>query len=520
MQTTPTFYRFSGLIAVLGLLALLVGLIVMILLPDIRYAAWVMLMLGVLLLATAFIIDFRRVSSAITGRRGRFSTGTTVMVSIFIGITLLVNSISIGNYHRFDVTGLAQFTLVSQTKDVLSNLETPVKIIGFFIPGDPIGAYAHNLLTEYTYQTDLLSLDLVDPDEQPEQARKYDITQYGTVVFESENRHRLVLPGEIMEKAEHAFTSAILEVTGVVQKKVYFLTGRGESNINSTAPNGYLAVREGLLDDLYLIGTLNLMTTPSIPPDCAVLIFSGPQKPLASSEIEIIEQYLKTGGQMLILINPDPPQGIEQILSPWGIKLESGIVIDPSSHVPPNKDTPLVPRERGPFFNLPATYFPGATVIIPEEEEDEKTAKMLPLVWTSKESWLERNFDPEKESVFNEGVDLAGPLALGVLLAAPPTDEADGGATEGGKLTRLVVIGDSDFASNEHFYNGNNGDLFLNSVNWLAEETELITIRRKVLPFRRLLVGPEITNFIRISSIGLLPLIVLVMGGIIWWRRR
>jgi len=514
------YYRFTGLIAVLGLLTLLVGFIVIILLPDIRYAAWVILALGVALLAIAFIIDFRRVGSAITGKRGRFSTGTMVMVSVFIGITLLVNAISIGNYQRFDITGLAQFTLTSQTQDVLNELETPVRIIGFFTPGDPIGAYANALLTEYAYVTSQLSLDLIDPDEQPELARNYGITQYGTVVFENVNQHRLVTPEEIVEKAEHSFTSAILEVTGIVQKKVYFLTGHGESNINSTATNGYFLVRVGLLNDLYLIEILNLITNPGIPPDCAVLIIAGPQKPLASSEIEIIENYLKTGGQILILINPDPPAGIEQILSPWGIELESGIIIDPTSHITPNKDIPLVPMERGPFFNLPATYFPGATAIIPDEEESQKTAGLLPLVWTSTESWLERNFDPEKDPIFDDGIDLTGPFAIGIILAAAPPEAANEEVTEEGKLTRLIVIGDSDFASNEHFYNGNNGDLFLNSVNWLAEETELIAVHRKVLPFRRLLVGPEIINFIRISSIGLLPLIVLFVGSIIWWRRR
>ncbi len=145
---------------------------------------------------------------------------------------------------------------------------------------------------------------------------------------------------------------------------------------------------------------------------------------------------------------------------------------------------------------------------------------MLPLVWTSQESWLEKDFDPLIEPVFNEGVDLAGPFALGILIAAAPTEGADGEPTAESKLTRLIIIGDSDFASNEHFYNGNNSDLFLNSVNWLAEETELIAIHHKVLPFRRLIVGPETASFINYSSMGLLPLLVLVVGGIIWWRRR
>ena len=86
--------------------------------------------------------------------------------------------------------------------------------------------------------------------------------------------------------------------------------------------------------------------------------------------------------------------------------------------------------------------------------------------------------------------------------------------------TTLMVIGDSDFASNEHFYSGNNGDFFLNAVNTLTAGTEIISIERKVLPFRRLTIGPEAARFISYSSIGLLPVLVLAIGSIIWWRRR
>ena len=146
---------------------------------------------------------------------------------------------------------------------------------------------------------------------------------------------------------------------------------------------------------------------------------------------------------------------------------------------------------------------------------------MLPLVWTSKDSWLEQDIDPEQEPAFNEETERKGPFSLGVLVAAAPTEGPEGGEpTAESKVVRLVVIGDSDFASNAHYYNGNNSDLFLNSVSWLTEETELISIRHNVLPFRRLVVGPEAASFINYSSIGLLPLIILIAGGIIWWRRR
>ncbi|MFC2040997.1 GldG family protein [Chloroflexota bacterium] len=523
MQTNRKVYSYSGLIAVLGLVALLVGFIVTVLLPGIRLAAWGILALGIILLATAFIIDFRRVSSAIAGQRGRFSTGTTVMTSIFIGIVILVNAISIGNYLRFDATGLAQFTLTSQTKDVLGKLKTPVQAITFFVPNDPYGisSYASSLLTEYQNYTDQLTVESIDPDEHPDQAREYGISQYQTIVFESGNHRRSVLPQEIVGQAEHAFTSAILEVTGTVQKKLYFLTGHGESNINSD----YSYAKEGLQDNLYQVDTLDLLITHQIPDDCAALIIAAPKKLLIDEEVKIIEDYLKNDGWVMILTNPNPSEQIEQFLIPWEVTIENGTVIDPSSYAAPSKDSPSVPRIRN-FFGLSVSYFPGTTAIIPIEKDEGKEKKesnieMVPLVWSSKDSWLETAFDPAKEPALDEGVDVKGPLAIGVLLATVPPEQAENAPPpEETRTTRLIVFGDSDFASNQHFYNGNNGDLFLNAVNLLTVGKELITIERKVLPFRRLVIGPEETNLIRYSSIALIPLLVLIAGGIIWWRRR
>jgi len=542
MQNEQRTYQYSGLIAVLGLITLLIGLIVMILLPDIRYVAWLVLLLGIVFLATAFVIDFRRIKGAIAGRRGRFGTGTMVMVSIFIGITILVNAISIGNYHRFDATGVAQFTLTPQTQDALSEMDTPIRVLCFFTPEDPYGglnSYIENLLKEYQNYTDQLDYEIIDPDEHPDQARQYGIQIYSTLVFESQSRHRIVSPQEIIivsgqqivgVEAEHAFTSAILEVSGIVQRKVYFLTGHGESGIHSN----YSSAREGLLDNLYQVDTLDLAINPSIPDDCATLVVAGPQDLIPSEELVIIVQYLVSGGQALFLVNPDSPQSIKELLSIWEIAIGNGTVIDPSSYVAPTIDTPSVPRTRN-IFGLSTIYFPGATAIIPhpqyvptlattEEGEalgqiiwrsENSNIQMLMLISTSDDSWLETNFNSMEEPEFNEGTDLKGPLPLGFLIFTTPGDEAE---EEQG--TALIVIGDSDFASNQHFFNGNNSDLFLSSVNWLAAGKELISIERKVLPFRRLVVGPEVKNFIDYSSIALLPLLVLVTGSIMWWRRR
>ncbi|HEX9976488.1 MAG TPA: GldG family protein [Dehalococcoidales bacterium] len=538
MQTSQQPSRYTGLLAIMGLVALLAGLIIMLLLPEIRLAAWGVMGVGVILMASAFVLDFRRVRSALTGRRGSFSTGTTVMASIFIGITLLINGISINFYQRIDATALSEFTLTTQTKEVLGELNTPVEVLFFFgISGQLdilLRSYADNLLNQYQNYTDQLTVKFIDTDAQREQAIQYGVSAYtysnesiySTAVFKSENRRRSVYFYEMVTfddqgqitaiEAEHAFTSAILEVTGTVQKRVYFLTGHGEASISSNEPSGYSNAREGLLDNLFQVRTLDLLATPSIPEDLAALIIAGPQQPLASSELDIIKRYIEDGGWVLFLLNPNSPQNIRELLTPWGVKFEDGTVIDTSSHMALNKDYPLVPRTRD-LFSLAEVYFPGATAIIPQEKPPENL-DMQPLVWTSNDSWLDQDFDPQKDPVFTEGVDINGPLALGVQITPvlPETSEEQAQF----KGTRIVVFGDSDFASNQHFYNGNNGELFLNAVNYLTAGKELISIRRNVVPFRRLVVRPDEANFINYSSLALPPILVLIIGGVTWWHRR
>lgn len=527
--------QYGRLLSILGLASLVAGLIVMLLLPEIKLAAWGIMGLGIILLVYALVSDFRQVSGALTGRRGRLGAGTTIMASIFLGIILVVNGISVTSYHRFDTTQLSQFTLTDQTKAVLKNLKDPIKVICFFVPSKDqygITVYAADLLQQYKAEKpDLITIETVDPDQHPDIARQYGISQYQTVVFESGKRRVLVQPSQIIQfdsqgnpqsvEAEHAFTSAILQVTGVAQKHVYFVTGDGEADINGS----YSDAVAGLRDDLYLVDSINLITTPKIPSDCAALIIAAPQTPLSDGEINVISNYLASGGQALILTDPMSSSsdnassfnGLEKIVTQWGVDLKNGTIIDPSSDVAPKEDVPLVTWDRNFFQSMGLqlnTYFPDAAAVIPQ---DNTPFQMQPLVWTSTSSYLVPNYDPIKDPspAYDASQDTKGPLSIGVLIAAPANS-----SNPNAKLMRLVVIGDSDFANNTNYSQVNNGDLFLNCVNWLSEETQLITIHRIAMPFRQLVLNPGQTNFLDYSSLVIPPVLVILIGVVVYWYRR
>ena len=328
----------TAVLALVGLASLFAGLLLRLLLPGLGAASWAILGVGTAVLALAAIVDFRRVRGALASRRGLVGVGTTVRISLFIGIILLVNAISVGTYPRFDFTRLSQFTLTSQTKGVLAKLTSPVEVVTFFSPSVSVSVsgYARNLLAEYQRYTDRLTVRDVDPDLNPDQARQYQVdqtgAQYGVTVFRGSAGLRLVYGPQITAEAEHAFTSAILEVTGTRQRKVYFLTGHGESGIVSD----YDSARSGLQDNLFQVDQLDLQSTGGIPSDAAAVIVAGPRQPLLPSEKKILDDYLHADGRVFLLLNPGAPQDYRDLVSVWGLDFADGTIIEPSSNVAPS----------------------------------------------------------------------------------------------------------------------------------------------------------------------------------------
>ncbi|MDP2920734.1 MAG: hypothetical protein Q8O43_11060, partial [Dehalococcoidia bacterium] len=240
-----------------------------------------------------------------------------------------------------------------------------------------------------------------------------------------------------------------------------------------------------------------------------------PRTAMNDNERQILANYLKNSGQVFFLTNPGAPDDIARLLAPWGVDVKSGTVIDPTNYSAPNRDSPIVNRD-GNYFGLTTVYFPGVTAIGPQEKPVEGM-ELLPILLTSVNSWLTTTDVPASEAKFDETKDTRGPLYIGFIILPASSEDANQTATSG---PRIAVIGDSDFASNKHFVNGDNSDLFLNIVSGFAAGSELITIQRKVLQTRRLILSPEKERFLTYSSIAFLPLVILAIGVFVWWRRR
>ncbi|MBI2886869.1 MAG: GldG family protein [Chloroflexi bacterium] len=504
----------------MALLALLLAGVIFLFFPELQATARVLLAITLLLLALFVVGAYSDVKTSVLARQTRYGTNTGVMVLAFLSIAAIVNYISADNHRRFDITAGGQYTLARQTLTVLHGLKDPVKVVGFFTRdafAQSSREQAENLLSEYRYQSSKISFEFIDPEEKPGIARQYEVRDNGALVFESGGRRK-----QLFGIGEQDFTGAILNVTGVEQLKVYFLVGHGEHDTEAPAADGISLAKQGLVSDNYQVLNLSLASVDKVPDDSALLIVAGPKRPFLDRELGLLNDYLDRGGKALFLVDPNPLPELRRVLARWGVNVKEGSVVDQAVFVNPDVTTPAVQGNQYVFSqitkDLAASFFPGAAgleISVPEPDRDHVTVQ--PLAITSPRSFLET----DKERIaFDEGQDQRGPLPLVLTVEANKPIGQRPSQPASAEGTRLVVFADSDFITNEFFYSLGNSDFFLNSVNWLTAQQELISIRPKPPEARRLVITQQAWNFIFYSTIALLPLVVLLVGGVVWWRRR
>jgi len=465
--------------------------------------------LGILLWSCFILLRPEQVRTALAGRTARYGSNALIMSLAFLGILILLNFLAIRHHRRWDVTAESQYSLSPQTKQVLAKLEKPVNITSFFTQGNPRLENLTELLEEYTYLSDKVAYRNVDPDLNPSTAREYEIRNYGTVVFErGEKRY------DGFGIQEQDITSGILHVSRDVQKIIYFLTGHRERDIQSFDQAGYGQAKQALEDDGYIVQTLNLAVTNTVPADAAVVAIAAPQTPLLPLEREALQSYLSEGGKALILQDPQHDAGLNELLANWQVAFGQGVILDPVNALLGDGAVPLVARHRFSQItkDLPMTFFPIARPVndLADEENPPTGRTFTPLFESSPQSWAETDTESPKAR-YDEGEDQAGPLVMGAIVEQE---------VRGRENTRFILFGDSDFASNAAIASLGNADLFLNSINWLAEEEELIAIRPKPPQVRQLYLSYAQSRLIGYLCWIVMPLAVLAVGGYVWWQRR
>lgn len=478
----------------------------------------------IIALALFVYFDPDRARGLFSGRQARYGSNALVMFVAFLGILVVVNYLVFENAQdwgwRWDLTEDQERTLAPETIATLESLEAPVVVYAFFTFNHPSLQRAEDLLEDFTfYAAGNLVYEVIDPNENPVRVQEAGITVDGTVQFTFEGESVLVTSVN-----ETEFTNAILSVLNPGAKGVYFISGHGEYSVDASGDQSLSTLKRELEASNYVAASLNLLVDPTIPEDAIALVIAGSLQPLTDPEVALIADFVAAGGALVVASEPPfltdfgatPDPVAAYLAETWGIGLGTDLVVDLQAAQVFNSAFIAISASYGnqPITNdllqrELATIFPLARSVVIDNAELENVTQTI-LVSTSPDSWAETNFESINDGTAGlDEDDLAGPVSLAVA--------AENSATGG----RVVVFGDVDFMADSAFAQFGNGELMLNTVDWVTDQEDLITLTPRDITQR--IIVPPTGNTIRLIQFGtviLLPGLVLLAGVVVWVLRR
>ncbi|MEM1170240.1 MAG: Gldg family protein [Cyanobacteria bacterium P01_H01_bin.35] len=534
--------------------------------------------IGLWIFYQAYSIERNSTTTWWSGRATEVGTNAIFATISVLIILALINFLGVRYQTRIDFTENQQFTLSPQTIEVLENLQQPVKLWIFDRGENP---QYFQLLENYQKQGNgKFKFELVDPQTQPGKANQFGVRQLGEIHLEAGEKKEVIISRQLEPLTESKLTNSIEKILGSRTLKIYFLQGHGERELKE-GQKGFSEAVNALKNKNYIVESINLASISQVPENADVVIIAGPQREFLEAEITALQEYLDQGGGVLIMLDPSTDPGLNNLFEEWGVLVDDRLAIDnPEIGRLVGLDPWVVLVTR--YGEHPITQDFGNGISLypfarPIESETIDGIEESPLIWTNEQSWAET--DLRGQLRFNEGRDRIGPLSLGVALTRSPTveksnqteleltpipplpgqppnepattstseleaekkttsadvipplpgqplDELDSNKIEAksenrSEEARLIVLGNSQFATNGWFQQQLNGDVFLNSVSWLGKpEQETLSISPKKTTNRRIVMSLIEARFLSWMAIIILPILAFVIGGIIWWQRR
>lgn len=551
---------FGGYIILAGIIAVVAGFGVSRIFNSWGLSSLVPIGIGgavVIGFSVARAIQNKWFSTEASKRKALVGTNVAVMSIFAAGIFALIGFLNSRHYERFDLTLTGKYSLSQKTKNILKHLDKPVVVTTLFNPGEMFYEQIMDILKEYAYHSDKIKIDSIDPmrnrTKVEELARRLEIDalQLNTVVFECGEQSKHVQQNEVIEKqypfkfkGEEAFTEAILNVTQEKQTAVYFVTGHGERQFEDYDRVGISGIANALKRDNFRIAPLEILKNRKIPDDCDVLIVAGPTKPFVTEELNIIRDYLENRGRLLLMLEPavapNVSTGFKTLMAEYGVVVRDDVVVYTKMNMPlfgiqTVAEIYVSSDDYGDFkitegLKSYNTIILGACSVGAAPPNDQMPYQVTGLITAPESSWGETDVANlrQKKPELNVGVDLEGPVSLAVVAQVKdlpksvtqshPAMANDPNAKPEG--ARLVIFGDVDFASNEYIENPGNADLFRNSANWLARKETQLGISAKPPDFRKATITPVQMKVIFWVSIAGIPVIPIVIGSLVWWKRR
>jgi len=456
-------------------------------------------------------------SQWLKARQTKYAAYATTYILVIIAVIVTANVLADRYNKSYDTTSNKRYSLSEQTAKIVKGLKQDATITYYnqstrFNDGK-------DLLDQYAHLSHKLRVEYVDPDKNPQAAREANIRNFGTAIVQVGDKKE-----EAKSMTEEGITGAFIRDLKNTTRTVCFVAGSGEHQIDDTDRYGLSQFKNLLMKDDYKSQTIDLLQKAEVPSECTTLVIAGPTKNYQQPEVDAIKQYVENGGRALFAIDPPLKLGRDEIadndelaglLKSWGVTLDKDLILDLNpigQIVGTGKETALVTTyESHPIVNEmkgTATGFPLSRSL--EISNTDKTG-VQKLFNTSNTSLATENLSSPRVNI-EDPKNKKGPLPL----AAAGTYNTGKENSQG----RFVVVGGSTWFANQFLGFNGNGDLALNTMNWLSSDEDLISIRPKEKDDRRITLTSSQLSWVRATSQFMLPAIVVIAGVFVWLKRR
>lgn len=485
---------------------------------------------GILIAALSFLLRPEMFNELIKNKKTLLWVNDIVLVLMIIGIGVVLSHIGFRRNVRYDFTKNGIFSVSDQTIKMVRSLKKDVKITAFYPKNTREEQMIKELLNEYKRHSDKLKVAFVDPFRDPMTVKAMNVRTPGTIVIQCEASRKDIQGTDIFERpspyagtdakpkfrGEQVVTSAIINVTSGVKRKIDFVTGHGESSVTGFTARDTAGLNELLVRENFEVAELNLIQDEISSATNLIAIIS-PQRDFLDSEIDKIRRFVKgRAGHLIVAIDPlSETDTLEKfLLGEFGVFVNQDVVVDPRGiqrqfwTVAPelSEHHALTPLRESKLMSI---MFHCRSLNI----ETKAGYKATDYLTTIDNSWAKRGIDKSSELQvgFEPGKDARGPLKLAVALE--DSKNASG--------SKALIFGDSDFISNSYIGFGGNKDLFINSINWMFGQDQLISIRAKVVDVQEVVINQNDANRIFTLCVLISPLLIILFGaGVFLYRRR
>jgi ABC-type uncharacterized transport system involved in gliding motility auxiliary subunit len=452
---------------------------------------------------------------SLSAKRAQYGAYSALYVIIVLAALATLNWLADQNNKSFDTTTNKQFSLSEQTIKTVRNLKHDVSVTYF----DQARSFqtARDLLDRYSNLSNKLHVAYVDPDKKPDVAKADGFRVMGGVVVQSGAKTE-----EAAALTEEGVTNAIIRAIKTGQKTVCFASGSGEPGLDDTERTGLSFAKEQLEKNTYKTSTFSFLEKTEIPADCSAVVIAGPSRDYIPAAVDALKKYVEGGGHVLFAIGPaislekgqdnSGSPAIAQLLDGWGVTLDKDLVLDFSG--------------AGQFFG----FNEAAPIVVAYESQPivrdlVRIATVFPLsrsLTIASGKGVDKLFSTTARSLSTENLSLPIKVDPDKAKKGPFVLGAAGSVGSGAKQGRFVVVGSATWMANTSLSISQvgNRDLFLNMINWLSSDEDLISIRPKDPEDRRISMTGNQMRMLFFSTVVFLPLLSIISGVAVWWKRR